>query len=246
MAVVEKTVDLIGDERFTALLLEKTIPDDCPVDLYDEVVQQIRNYAMYRMGKLQSALFPHVTAVGNYAFYYCDTLKKAAMPLCRTVGKRAFQLCPQLEEIEMPLVMYLNSYCFSGCTALTKAIFSGATIMYGSGFLSSCPNLRTVNFQKLTNMGEGCFSQDTSLQQVDLPSIKVIGSSAFSGCTGLRTVNIGPNITTIPANAFSGTSSELVINLAVSEGAVANAPWGATNATINYDTPYAGDIPMPT
>jgi hypothetical protein len=246
MAVVEKTVDIIGDERFTAMLLAKTIPDDCPVDLYDEVVQSVRNYAMYKMGKLQSAIFPRVTAVGNYAFYECTTLKRAEMPLCKTLGERAFQGCKLLEEIEMPLVMYLNSSCFAGCTALTKAIFSGVTIMYGSGVFSGCPNLKTVNFQKMTNMGEGCFASNPTLEQIDLPSIKVIGSSAFNNCTGLKTVNIGPDIITIPANAFSGTSSDLVINLAVSEGAVANAPWGATNATINYDTPYAGEIPMPT
>ena len=118
--------------------------------------------------------------------------------------------------------------------------------MYGSGVFSGCPNLKTVNFQKMTNMGSGCFTSNPSLEQIDLPSIQVIGSAAFKGCTGLKTVNIGPNIASIPADAFSGTSSDLVINLAVSEGTVANAPWGATDATINYDTPYAGDIPMPT
>ena len=244
MAVVEKTVDIIGDERFTAMLLAKDIPEDCPVDLYDEVVQQVRSYAMYKMGKLQSAIFPRVTTVGNYAFYDCSTLKKAEMLLCKTLGERAFQNCPQLEEIEMPLVMYLNSSCFAGCTALTKAIFPSVTIMYGSGVFSGCPNLKTVNFQKMTNMGSGCFYDNPSLEQIDLPSIQVIGSAAFRGCTGLKTVNIGPNIASIPADVFSGTSSDLVINLAVSEGAVANAPWGATDATINYDVPYAGDIPM--
>ncbi len=31
MAVVEKTVDIIGDERFTAMLLAKTIPDEAAV-----------------------------------------------------------------------------------------------------------------------------------------------------------------------------------------------------------------------
>ena len=246
MAVVEKTVDIIGDERFTAMLLAKDIPDDCPVDLYDEIVKQVRNYAMYKMGKLQSFVFPNVTIVGNYAFYECTTLKHVEMPLCTSLGERVFQGCTQLEEIEMPLVTYLNSCSFQGCSALTRAIFSGATIMYGSGFLSGCPNLETVNFQKLTNMGDGCFSQDTALQQIDLPSIKVIGSSAFNGCSGLRVVNIGPSITSIPTNAFSGTSSDLVINLAVAEGAISGAPWGNADATINYDTPYAGDIPMPT
>ena len=55
MAVVEKTVDIIGDERFTAMLLAKTIPDDCPVDLYDEVVQSFMNAPRLREQKCRFA-----------------------------------------------------------------------------------------------------------------------------------------------------------------------------------------------
>ena len=63
-----------------------------------------------------------------------------------------------------------------------------------------------------------------------------------SHCT---VVNIGPYITSIATNAFAKTSDDLVINLAVAEGAVSGAPWGATGATINYNVPYSGTVPMP-
>ena len=40
---------------------------------------------------------------------------------------------------------------------------------------------------------------------------------------------------TISKTAFSGCSNLTTINAPWAEGAVANAPWGATNATINYN-----------
>ena len=38
----------------------------------------------------------------------------------------------------------------------------------------------------------------------------------------------------IGASAFAGCNNLTTINVPWAEGAVANAPWGATNATINY------------
>ena len=41
------------------------------------------------------------------------------------------------------------------------------------------------------------------------------------------------------STAFTGCDKLTTINVPWSEGEVANAPWGATNAVINYD--YKGD-----
>lgn len=43
---------------------------------------------------------------------------------------------------------------------------------------------------------------------------------------------------TIATDAFEGCTNLTAINVPWAEGAVANAPWGATNATINYN--YTG------
>jgi hypothetical protein len=41
------------------------------------------------------------------------------------------------------------------------------------------------------------------------------------------------------SSAFSGCTSLTTINAPWAEGAVSGAPWGATNATINYN--YTGE-----
>ena len=72
-----------------------------------------------------------------------------------------------------------------------------------------------------------------------------IGATILNGASSMEVLNIGPSITSIHANAFGGTPEGMIINLPVSEGAISGAPWGAPNAIINYDTPYAGTVPIP-
>lgn len=62
-----------------------------------------------------------------------------------------------------------------------------------------------------------------------------IGTKAFTNCTGLITITFEGTPTTIANNAFDGCTNLTTINVPWSEGEVTNAPWGATNATINYN-----------
>lgn len=69
-----------------------------------------------------------------------------------------------------------------------------------------------------------------------MPSgIKTIGNEALYGCTGLTTLTFKGTPTTIASGAFYGCTNLTTINVPWAEGEVANAPWGATNATINYN-----------
>lgn len=61
------------------------------------------------------------------------------------------------------------------------------------------PNLE----QTLSNLCRDC----RSLTSVDLPKIKVLGNSAFSGCSSLQTLRLGPDIGTIESYAFNCGSS---------------------------------------
>jgi hypothetical protein len=80
------------------------------------------------------------------------------------------------------------------------------------------------------------------LQEVTLPkSLQSIEAEAFSFCSQLRTVtfNSKPEISsTYNYILFNGSTYLTTINVPWSEGEVAGAPWGATNATINYN--YTG------
>ena len=84
----------------------------------------------------------------------------------------------------------------------------------------------------------------TALEKVVFPSTWTnIKPGRCYGCTNLKEVYILCPNPTIDASAFGDcTQNDLVINCAFAEGAVAGAPWGATNATINYNVPAPRDI----
>ena len=69
-------------------------------------------------------------------------------------------------------------------------------------------------------------------------SLLQIDANAFCYCTGLTAITFKSTPNSIANNAFYGCTNIRNINVPWAEGAVANAPWGATNATINYN--YTG------
>jgi hypothetical protein len=66
-------------------------------------------------------------------------------------------------------------------------------------------------------------------------SITSIVSGAFNKCTGLTSITFKGTPTSISNTAFQNCTNLTTINVPWAEGAVASAPWGATNATINYN-----------
>ena len=92
----------------------------------------------------------------------------------------------------------------------------------------------------LVKIGDYAFYNCGNLALTSLPGgITSIGGSAFGRCTGLITLTFEGTPTSIDGTAFIGCTNIATINVPWAEGAVANAPWGAKNATIHYN--YTGD-----
>jgi hypothetical protein len=66
--------------------------------------------------------------------------------------------------------------------------------------------------------------------------VKTIGNMAFANCTGITELTFKGTPTSICSNSFQGCTNLLNIYVPWAEGEVANAPWGATNATIHYNS----------
>lgn len=246
MAVVEKTIDILGDETFSAFIISREIPEGYPVDIYDEAVKTLKNYALRGLSGVQSYNFPLVTTVGAWALAACRDLVNVTLPQCTSfTGNGGLRENTKLENVELPLLRTVSEYAFTNCQKL-RTISLPSLTSCSTGMFFGCTVLDAVSLPKLQSMGNNTFYTCPAIRQIDLPSVKTIGSGQINGCSSLEVINIGPNITSINAAAFQGAPEGLVINLPVAEGAISGAPWGATNnIIINYDTPYAGSVPIP-
>ena len=159
----------------------------------------------------------------------------------------------------------IESGAFNSCTSLAlTSLSSGLTIISDDAF-TYCISLALTSLPDgITNIGQGAFNGCTSLALTSLPSgltsilnnafmycdglvsmsihsgINTINSAAFGKCGGLTSVTFeGKPSGSMAKNIFQGCINLTEIKVPWAEGAVANAPWGATNATITYN--YTGE-----
>jgi len=148
-----------------------------------------------------------VTSIGDYAFEGCSGLTSVT-----------FEAGSQLESI--------GGGAFEGCSGLTSVYYQGDLARWCEGFeggyslMKYCENLY-INGELVqgdlvipagvTSIGYEAFSGCSGLTSVEIPaSVTSIGVGAFSRCSGLSSVEIPAGVTSIGIEAFyecSGLSS---------------------------------------
>lgn len=124
----------------------------------------------------------------------------------------------ELREVYLPdTLTTVSRYMFSYCKNLTDVygVLSNVTDVVYCGF-GGCKSLSKIPY---------------------MPNLRKIDQWAFWE-TALTEFKLPITITSIASNAFHNCPSLTDIYCPWAEGAVANAPWGATNATIHYNTTY--------
>ena len=121
-------------------------------------------------------------------------------------------------------------------TAVSPTLPGDLTTIGYSAF-SGCPNLALTSLPSgVTSIGYYAFNGCRNLAITRLPpGITNIGFGVFANCTGLTSITFEGNPKTIHSSAFNGCSNLTTIYVPWSQGQVANAPWGASKATIIYD-----------
>ena len=182
-----------------------------------EGITSIADYAFHNCTNLALTSLPEgITSIGSYAFYNCTNLALTSLPEGITsIGSLTFTMCKNLALTSLPEgVTSIGSFAFEGCTNITLTSLPEGITSIGSYAFHNCKNLA------LTSLPEG---------------ITRIDSFAFQECTNLTTLTFKGTPDSIDSHAFYICNNLTTINVPWAEGAVANAPWGATKATINYN-----------
>lgn len=132
-----------------------------------------------------------------------------------TIGYAAFYSQQKMLSIAIPdTVTAVGSYAFYYCIAL-----------------------RELNLpDTVTSIGNSAFYALFEITEITLPAnLETVGSQAFGVGRKLKKVTF-KSTPTVAANAFNDCAVLTDIYVPWAEGAVANAPWGATNATIHYNS----------
>lgn len=194
-----------------------------------------------------------VLDIGSNAFSTLTGLTKATFETTpESIADDAFSGCDNLATIIMPgasdvladspwgsaadrPTFYIDGvqYRKHNSNASRYVVDIPSSALFKGGDIELVNKIGGVNVYELDS---GCFKNKTTLTGITIPAtVKAVEGNVFSGCTGLTKATFLGTISSLPVTVFDGCTNLLDIYVPWSEGAVANAPWGATNATIHYN-----------
>ena len=190
-----------------------------------------------------------VTSIGSSAFYNCTGLTSVTIPNSVTsIGNMAFGRCSGLTSVTIPnSVTSIEGSAFYDCTGLTSVTIPNSVTSIGEDAFDGCSSLPVIDNIRYADIylveavdktlstytikegtkfiGNHAFSGRTGLTSIEIPnSVTSIGDYAFADCTGLTSVTIPNSVTSIGEGAFeycSGLTSVTIPNSVTSIGNMA-------------------------
>ncbi|RLL12123.1 hypothetical protein D4A47_06240 [Anaerotruncus massiliensis (ex Liu et al. 2021)] len=201
-----------------------------------EGTARIGDFAFYKYIGLHIDHLPDgIITIGDSAFRESDITLTTLPESMTEVKQYAFYSCVGLALTHLPAnINYIRRYSFYKCVNLDMESLPEATEKIEDYGLYGCTKLALTSLpSKLKSIGVYALSNCTNLGLTEI-NIESIGDYALSGCTKLQSIKMGGRIKSISGRAFVNCDNLVEITCDFAEGAVANAPWGATKATITY------------
>lgn len=197
----------------------------------------VPTYTFYTCSSLDNVTFKSITTViDSYAFAYTKLTQVTSLPdSITTINSNAFYNT-QIPLTTLPAsIKTIGSGAFYNSRVAITEVPSTVTSLETNAFNNS--KVATVTYKPNIAIPQYAFYDCSLLTSFDVEgNVASVDAYAFCNCKALRTFIFRHTPTTINTSAFSGcTQATLTIYCPWSSGAVAGAPWGATNATIVYD-----------
>ena len=167
-----------------------------------------------------------VDSIGTYFASGCSALVSVHLPVgIETIPKNSFYNCKVLKNVNIPQgVTEIGEDAFNTCRELSSVTLPDGLRVIGA---AAFQNVNVYLYSKLVI--------PASVETIQSGAFRRQGSS--SSDPGI-TITFKGKPTTIATTAFAisvSSGRKVTFNVPWAEGEVANAPWGATSATINYN-----------
>ena len=193
-----------------------------------------------------------VKSIGEIAFSGCSGLTgELKIPSGVTsIGHDAFSRCSGLASVEIPnSVKSIGEQAFSGCSGLESIEVDKDNTKYDSRgdcnaiietetntLVAGCKN--TVIPSSVTSIGDHAFSGCSGLTSVEIPSsVTSIGYEAFYGCSGLESVEMPNSVTSIGEWAFYGCSGLANVEIPNSVTSIGRSAFSGCSGLASVEIP---------
>lgn len=175
----------------------------------------------------------NVNTLARGAFYKSGITSIKLNDSLKTVDESAFRYCYELLEADLGnSVETLNANVFNNCAKLTKVVLGGTYTSIPDYTFYKCAALTDLQLSDTyTSIGIGAVRNTTALTSFTVPAgVTSICQSAFR-LSGVQTVSILGDLTTIDDYAFYGASNLETINIPASLTKLGNHAFGWSGIT---------------
>ncbi len=182
-------------------------------------VKSIGAYAFKGCTNLTQIEMGNVTTIDEGAFEGCTSLTNIDIPnSVKTIGISAFDNCTSLNSIEIPSsVTSIGNYAFRYCSSLNSITVKSENSVFNSEnncliitgtntLILGCKNSIIPDY--ITTIEKYAFSGCTGLTSIEIPNgVKEISGFTFEDCIALTNITIPTSVTIIANFAFLNCTS---------------------------------------